>query len=343
MNSRGLGTILRVTGVLVLLAGAPVGAREISDARRDIAAMRYGEAERSLAAIAKQSDGEKRVEALFVLAGLKKSASEAELIYQEIARLDPSGRWGSAANVELAKIRFALGEYREAFSILQRSGACRQSDEACYFQGLAAVMLKRYEEAKGPLSKVKGGRLRPWAGIALADADVGLDNRAEACRRYESMMRSPVGATAKYRYGECIEEAGDIPGALILYEEVRAEYSQTPEAILAGEKLEAIRSQAAEKPRGEPGADATPGGDEPPLAAGFTLQFGSFADRANAIKLAAELKRKISGVRIDSELLNFKEVHRVRSGYFKTRSEAEKRAEEIARQTSENCAIMPLP
>ena len=326
-----------------MAAGSPAGAREISDARRDIAALRYAEAERSLVAIAKESDGEKRLEALFVLGGLKKSASEAELIYQEIARLNPSGRWGSAATVELAKIRFALGEYREAFSILQSSGACQQTEEACYFQGLAAVSLKRYEEAKEPLSKVKSGRLRPWVGLALADADVGLDNRAEACRRYQSLASSPVGATAKYRYGECLEEAGDVPGALNVYEEVRAEHSQTPEAILAGEKLEALRSEAAEEPRGEPGAEEIRGDDAPPLAAGFTLQFGSFNDRANAIKLAAELKNKISGVRIDSELVNFKEVHRVRTGYFKTRSEAEKKAEEIVRRTGENCAIMPLP
>ncbi len=151
--------------------------------------------------------------------------------------------------------------------------------------------------------------------------------------------------TAKYRYGECLEKAGRFRAALgTSIEEVRTEYSQTPEAILAGEKLEALRADTAEKTREtNPEPARSPTRRETPLAAGFTLQFGSFNDRANAIKLAAELKRKVSGVRIDSELVNFKEVHRVRSGYFKTRAEAERRAEEIARQTGENCAIMPLP
>ena len=149
------------------------------------------------------------------------------------------------------------------------------------------------------------------------------------------MMRSPVAATAKYRYGECLEKEGDVAGARGIYEQVRSEYAQTPEAILAGEKLEALRAGAREKSEAESGAAAPADGGDKSAASGFTLQFGSFGDRANAIKLAAELKGKVPGVRIDSELVNFKEVHRVRSGYFKTRAEAERMAEEIARRAGE--------
>jgi tetratricopeptide (TPR) repeat protein len=342
MRCRVLAWLIALAAVL---GGVPpwAAASDLAGARRDIAAMRYGEADRSLREIAKSSDGEEKLEALYRLAGLKKSAAEAEILYREVARMDPAGRWGIAATLELAKIRFALGEYTEASSILGAAEACRRSDEACYFEGLSDVMLKRYDEARGELSKVKSERLRPWAQIALADAAAGLDDAAEACRRYESMTRSAVGATAKYRHGECLEKEGDFAGARRVYEELRAEHGQTPEAILAGEKLEALRADAKEKreERGETSSAAEGGGT--PLAAGFTLQFGSFGDRANAIKLAADLKGKVPGIRIDSELVNFKEVHRVRSGYFKTRAEAERRAEEIVRRTGENCAIMPLP
>jgi tetratricopeptide (TPR) repeat protein len=342
MKCRFFATIFGVAGVLACAFSA-AGGTDLASARRDISAMRYAEADLSLREIAKSSEGDEKLEALYRLAGLKKSAAEAEILYREISRMDPAGRWGVAATLELAKIRFALGEYNEASSILDTSGACRKSDEACYFGGLADVMLKRYEDARGQLSTVKSERFRPWAQMALADAEAGLDDPAAACRRYQSMLRSPVAATAKYRYGECLERQGDFVGARSIYEQVRAEYAQTPEAILAGEKLEALRAESRTRTGDDTGATPSPDDREKPLTAGFTLQFGSFNDRANAIKLAAELKGKVPGVRIDSELVNYKEVHRVRTGYYKTRAEAERRAEEIARQTGENCAIMPLP
>jgi tetratricopeptide (TPR) repeat protein len=343
MRSRRFGSILAAAGLLVVIGLVPAVRADLSDARGDIAAMRYTEAENALREIAKDSEGNDKLEALFYLAGLKRSAPEAEIIYREIARLDQSGRWGAAASVELAKIRFAVGEYGEASNILESSLACRKSEAACYFAGLSDVILKRYDAAREPLARVKSDRLRPWAEIALAEADAGLENPSGACRRYQGLIGSSVAATAKYRYGECLEKEGDVRGARKIYEEVRAEYTQTPESILAGEKLEALRAEVTAKPREEASPPTGAGQDETPLTAGFTLQFGSFGDRANAIKLAAELKGKIAGIRIDSDLVNFREVHRVRSGYFKTRAEAERRAEDIARQTGENCAIMPLP
>jgi tetratricopeptide (TPR) repeat protein len=295
--------------------------------------------------LARSASGDEKLEALYLLAGLKASASEADLIYQEVSRSDPESRWAVAAEIERAKIHYALGEYRKSMEILESSSACRSSEEACYFQGLSSVVLKHYEQAREPLSRVKGGRYEGWAAIALAEVDAGMDRRSEACQRYRSAVRSRLGPTAKYRYGECLEEQGDVAAAIRCFEEVVAEFPQTPEAILASEKLEALeilRASASSReeetaPQGDSQGDAVP-----PPAAGFTLQFGSFADRANAIKLAAELKRELPGVRIDSELVKFKEVHRVRYGYFKTRGEAERMSEEVSRQTGESCVIMRL-
>jgi tetratricopeptide (TPR) repeat protein len=307
--------------------------------------MKYARAQTALVEIAKSSSGDEKQEALYLLAGLKTSASEAEIIYQEVAQMNPSGRWATAAQVELAKIQYALGDYRAAIEILEKSSACRKSDEACYFEGLSAVMLKRYDAAKQSLSQVKSDRYRSAAGLALADAEMSLDNREEACRKYRSMARSIAGPTALYRYGECLEEQGDIVAAIGIFEEVVRTFDQTPEALLAAEKLEALRSAPPSRPARTPDSQASTEEDErtPPLTTGFTLQFGSFQDRANAIKLAAELKNDLPGVRIDSDLLNFKEVHRVRYGYFKSRAEAERKAEEVARHTRESCSIMPLP
>jgi len=158
------------------------------------------------------------------------------------------------------------------------------------------------------------------------------------------MARSARNPTAMYRYGECLEEQGDVAGATQVFEEVAGTFEETPEALLAAEKLEALQSaRASEGERPDDSQAATDEGNAPPVTSGFTLQFGSFHDRANAIKLASELKRNLPGVRIDSDLLDFKEVHRVRFGYFKSRTEAERKAEEIARQTGEPCTIMALP
>jgi tetratricopeptide (TPR) repeat protein len=336
--------IFTLAASLTLFGALPILAKDVSDVRRLIAATRYTDAEAMLVEIAKSSDGDEKFEALFLLAGLKTSASEAELIYQEVAEADPQGQWGVASEIERAKIHYALGEYRKSFEILDSSAACRSSDEACYFQGLSAVMLRHYEQAREPLSRVKSGKFTGWAAIALAEVDAGLDMRSEACQKYRSVVRTRVAPTAKYRYGECLEEQGDVAGATRLFEEVIADFPQTPEAILASEKLEALQTAASlreDQTNPALGTNADEAAQQP--TAGFTLQFGSFSDRANAIKLAAELKRELPGVRIDSELLNFKEVHRVRFGYFKTREEAERTAEDVSRQTGETCAIMRLP
>jgi len=344
MISSLVRTIQRLLVVFVLFRGAPVLGVDLGDVRRDMAAMKYAKAQTALVEIARSSAGDEKQEALYLLAGLKTSASEAEIIYQEATEMNPSSDWGTAAQVEVAKIRYALGNYRETIEILDKCSACRKSDEACYFEGLSAIMLKRYNEAKQSLSRVKSDRYRSPAAVALADAEMGLNNHEEACRRYRSMARSAASPTAMYRYGECLEEQGDIAAATLVFEEVAGTFEQTPEALLAAEKLEALRS--ARTTEGERRGDSQVATDEdktPPVTSGFTLQFGSFHDRANAIKLASELKRNLPGVRIDSDLLDFKEVHRVRFGYFKSRAEAERKAEEIARQTGEACTIMALP
>ena len=343
LNSNALRTIQRVLALLVLVQAVPAVGGALTDARRDLTAMRYAKAEAALVQIAKSSAGDAKQEALYLLAGLKTSVSEAEIIYQEAAQMNPSSEWGAASQVEVAKIRYALGNYREASEILRKCSACLKSDEASYFEGLSAVMLKRYEEAKDPLARVKSERYRSAAGLALADAETGLNHRDEACRRYKAMAQEAAGPTAVYRHGECLEEQGDVAAAIAVFEEVGETFEETPEALLAAEKLDALRAAGAGDDQNSHGSVAADGEHAPSAGSSFTLQFGSFHDRANAIKLASEIKRTLPGVRIDSDLLNFREVHRVRFGYFKTRAEAERKAEEIARQTGERCTIMALP
>ncbi|MEJ2720219.1 MAG: SPOR domain-containing protein [bacterium] len=330
-----------LVALLVLIASwVPASADRLDEARRDISRLRYEEAEGKLVDLARSAEGDDRQEALYLLAGLKRSVSEAQIIYQEVTRIDQSNRWGILAQIELAKIEFGMGDYDEAFAILKRASACRQSQEACYFEGLSAVMLKNYDAAKEALSKIKGGKYRSWAYLSLAEVDNDLNDPEAACARYKSMARSFISPTAMYRYGECLEKQGRADEASDVFTEILTNFANTPEALLAAEKLDVIN---AEPPTPVPKAAPPDSASMAALSSGYTLQFGAFNDRTNAIKLAVKLKRELPGVRIDSDLLDFKEVHRVRFGYYRTRAEAVRASEEISKRVDEPCTIMTLP
>jgi outer membrane protein assembly factor BamD (BamD/ComL family) len=332
-------SVLFAAGILlVVVLPRNAGSASIESARRDISHLRYEQASEELVAIANQTHGEERQEALYLLAGLKSEVSEAQMIYEEVVALGPSSDWGEKSQVELAKIQYAIGDYGKAYTILEESSACRSSEEACYFQGLSAVMLDRYDDARKSLESVRRGGYGTWAFLALAEIDMKSNEPAEACRKYRSISRSGVSPTAMYRFGVCLENNGDAAGATELLEEIVRNFRNTPEAVLAREKLDLMKSAAA-----GPVLVPVEPPEQKPLQSGFTLQFGAFHDRTNAIKLAAELKPMLPGVRIDSNLLDYKEVHRVRFGYFATRAEAQQKANEIQQQTNETVTIMTLP
>jgi TolA-binding protein len=335
MNCRWL--LISVCAAALLMPSKPSRA-DIKDARRDINVLRYDRAVSELVDVARNSSGGEKQEALYLLAGLKSSVSEAEIIYQEVIHIDPKSDWAARASVEMAKVQFAMGNYGRAYDILNEASACRASDEACYFLGVSGLMLKRYPEAREALSRIQRGKYGAWASLSLAEIDDATRHRDEACRAYRSLGRSKISPTAMYRYGECLEEQGDVRQAENVFEEITTTYRSTPEAVLAREKLDALqRVPLTAEQKAEAQTDV-----EPPTK-GFTLQFGSFRDRTNAIKLMAEIKQQLPGVRIDSDLLDFKEVHRVRYGQYATREEAAAAQAKIAQQVSEPSTIMPLP
>jgi TolA-binding protein len=306
-----------------------------------MAKLRYDQAEQKLTVLLREGDHDERLEAMFLLAGLKQSVVEAERMYREVIDLDPDGDWAVQAHLELAKISYALGNYNESMRILEDSYACEESDEACMFLGLSAIMLERYDEARRPLSRVKRGKFRPWAYLSLAEVEMALDNTDEACERYQAMANTMISPTALYRHAECLEKSGDIDLAKEEYREVIKNFRHTPEAVLAGEKLQLIRRTAAPA---EPGNQGMAGDAEAEMfTEGYTLQFGSFRDRYNAIKLAGRLKEHFPSIRIDSDLLGWREVHRVRLGFFRTREEAVLKGEEVSRKIDDEFVIMNLP
>ena len=337
MNHRAIAT-LGVLGVILATGlASSATAASILSAKRDIARLRYDLAESKLVDIARTVTGERRQEALYLLAGLKSSVSEAEIIYQEVIRLDPASELADASQVELAKIQYALGNYGKAFRILESSQACGSSEEACFFQGMSAAMSKSYPDARAFLQRVRRGKYRPWAYLSLAEIEMNSNNTDEACRKYRAIARTAISPTAMYRYAECLEKQGRTRDAREAFEEVVDEFRNTPEALLAAQKLELMN----ERPERREAAATSE--EQDLLSAGYTIQFGAFHDRTNAIKMAAALKRVLPGVRIDRGLLNNREIHRVRYGYFRTKEAAEKRADRIASKVDEELSIIPLP
>jgi tetratricopeptide (TPR) repeat protein len=325
-------------------AAAPSRDAALSRARGDIAAGRYAMAESALAPLSRTLRGEERQEALFLLAGLERSAPAAQALLQRVIDEDPQGEWARRSYLELAKIPYALGRYDEAYRLLADARACDVSEEACLFQGLCAVMLERYADARRPLERIRRGKLRTWALLAMAEAEAGLGRRDEGCRRYQSLAGAMISPTALYRHAECLEDEGDLTGATREFREIVDAFRGTPEAVLAAEKL--TRLARGEATPADKRATPATGGEAPGeevLQSGYTIQFGSFRDRGNAIKLAAKIKRVYPGVRVDSELIRYREYHRVRFGYFETREGAQAKGEEISREMNEDFTVMPLP
>ncbi len=334
-----------VVTVALLIAPA-THAREDADdlmrrARRDAEAGRFVAADSGYARAAEVAEGEERAEALFRRARVVRSGTIAEALYRSIVDEHGESEWGRPAALELAKIQFAMGRYESARTVLSGGDLCDWSDEACVFDGMAANMLRRFDEAASSLASVKRGRHKTWAAISLAEAEEGLGNSASACERYAALVRARAHPTAWLRYAECLDAAGDSESAKRELEALADAFPYSPEALRASAKL-SPPPQAIVPASGDAAASGVETGAPKLGGTGFTVQFGSFADRGNAIKLAAKIKKTYPGVRIDSELINYREVFRVRYGQYATREEAQSAGESMTRELDERFTVMPV-
>ncbi len=325
-------------------ARAGDGARaraQISAARRALAAGARVRAETLLVDALREAPRPQRAEAAFLLAGIVRDGRRAEGLYRRCIEADPGGPWARRARLEIARIAYATGRYGSARAALAAADACAASESACLLEGLAALEDGDDEAARRTLGRVRPGRERIWAELALAELEARAGDARSACRRYEALARAHVSPTAMFRWGECLENAGRSRDARSVYRDIVEEFAGTPEAVRARAKLEPAGA-AASGPGRAPAArpvNAEPVGR---LERGFTIQFGAFGDRGNAIRLAARLRRVQPGIRIDTELVRYREVHRVRYGYFTTREDAERKAREIAARIDEPWTIMPI-
>ena len=310
----------------------------IKRGKRSLDDGRVAEAESSFARAAAVGKGDDRSEALFLRAGVTRSGKDAEALYRKLLDTDPSGGYSRRAVLELAKIQFATGRYEGSYTTLHESNASDESEEASLFEGMSAVMLHHYDDALSALQKVRKGRAKVWATLSMAEAMDGNGQTEAACAQYDALARARVSPAAWYRHAECLEKAGNDGEAKKEYEALAEAFPLTPEAVRAAEKQALPEAAAAPEPAASAASE-----DEKPRGAGFTLQFGSFGERANAIKLSSEIKKQYPNVRIDSELVNYHEVFRVRFGFYATRDAARDAGEAMSKTLGEPYTIMPIP
>ncbi len=335
MTAKLCNTALTLFIILALSSSAL--ASSLKDAREFISNLQFDRAKETLIDIAVNSKGEEKQRALLLLASLKRSSDEAEILYKEILDIDQSSAAAGSALLEIAKIRFASGKYNEALDILRNNPQSASSREYLYFEGLAALMSRDFSTAKNTLLSIRKGKYAPWANLALAEIAVEENNKEEACGRYQALANAMINPVAMYKFGECLEGRGNIDRAEKQFNEIIRNFESTPEAVLASEKLKALskRNLVLNDISHYKGTDRLP--------SGFTIQFGSFRDRRNAIKLAEELKQKLPGVRIDTDLVNYRELHRVRYGYFESRSDAAAETDKIKNRLHLEPTIMKMP
>jgi len=329
--------------LLLALTTTPRAGDEAGDlirrGKRALDAGRVADAEANFARAAEVGSGDDRMEALYLRASVTHSGTEAESTYRALIDADAKNEYARRAVLELAKIQFATGRYEGAYATLHDNDACAESEEACLFEGMSAVMLRHYDSALSALERVRHGRAKTWATLLTAEALDGSGQSDAACAQYAALARARVSPTGWYRHAECLEKAGDLDGARKEYAAVAEVFPLTPEAIRAGDKsAPAVPAVPVTPPARTPDVDenATPRG------VGYTIQFASFGDRVNAIKMSSRIKEQYPAVRIDSELINNHEVFRVRYGFYATREAARAAGESMSKQLDEQFTIMPV-
>ena len=167
---------------------------------------RIAQADSLFARAVSMAEGGERLEAMFLRAGVVRSGREAETLYRQLIDADPAGDYTPRAQLELAKIQYSRGLYEGAYATLHESAICEESEEACLFQGMSAVMLHRFDEARPALERVRKGRAKTWAALSLAEVVIvqGVGTVAAAPERrsvparvkFPATLRAPVTPTS---------------------------------------------------------------------------------------------------------------------------------------------------
>ncbi len=217
----------------------------------------------------------------------------------------------NAAAAEKAEEYFVTGDYDNAVREgLKELDTSREKDKIYYLIGTSLNKLGRYDLAKknfGSLIETfPRSDLAPLAQLGIADSYYLGGNYKDASAEYEKYLakypRSQGAATAYFRIAKCEQKEGKWQDARDHYQKVRSDFPSSFEAEMSSQ---ALREETLF----------------------FTVQVGSFNNKANALKLCDELVKKgfdASIVKLQDEASN-----KVRVGKVNTREEAEELAKKL--------------
>jgi tetratricopeptide (TPR) repeat protein len=338
--------------VLAALALARPAAPDTLDRARELSRRgEYDRARREIAADTAALKGTSLDEAMLMLARLETDASKAEALCRR-AMTSADERTSQRARLELGKMLYASGSYREALESLSGEpprGPEALRNETLFFAGLCRAQLGDAEHAANDFGRITRGPFAFWSRLAQAGIDAQAGRLSAAVETYEELGRSKPDPVVLFGLGECYETMGDREKALARYRALVEQFPRSLEAAKGKEKI-ALLTETREKPReigppegGESGErrGAEPRTSEEP-GRGFTLQFGAFETRANAIGVSTRLEKSLRGVRVESIEMDGRVWHRVRAGFYETREAAEKDAARAQRELGLTATVVPL-
>ncbi|MCK4538488.1 MAG: SPOR domain-containing protein [Candidatus Krumholzibacteria bacterium] len=289
-------------------------------------------------------------QARMMLASVETKTERAVRLYREIIS---SGRKREAfkARVELAKIYYSLGSYREVLETLGRIPGDSRSEErmeAHYFKGLASKQLGDSEKAEIEFGLVDRGEYLYWGYMALAEIDIQYGRVGAAVERYETIAGSHSNPVAGFKLGECYEILGEQEKAINVYGNLTRLFPESLEAPQAREKLRVLdRITSRKKPIASKGGEREETAvsridDAPTSDQLYTLQFGAFSVRENADIFADKLRKTIEGLRVEVSESRGRIWYRVRTGRYPNREKAEADALRFMEQTGYSSKVLPL-
>lgn len=322
----------------------------LNHARELIRLKQYDRAKGELAPAVESFQGVELDEALLALAGVETNPERAVALYERVAASgspDASHR----AELELAKISYARGDYARALDILQSNDkrSTPADPASCYLRGLCYRQLGDPAHARAEFIKVDRDEYLSWSLIALADIDREEGRVEQAVERYAAIGRTFASPIASFKLGECYELLGDRAKSIEAYRSIASNFPRSFEASQAKEKILRLSQAKAERkeaipPRG--GEEGTAigkgaGGETSPHAI-YTIQFGAFGTKDNADRVAKRIASVVAEVRVETVDTGDRILYRVRAGRYSNRETAEQDAARAREKLGLPCTIVPL-
>ncbi|MGD1047284.1 MAG: SPOR domain-containing protein [Candidatus Krumholzibacteriaceae bacterium] len=348
--NRYFAAITTALAVLAAIAHVAAASGELKRAEELFRRVDYDRARHELAADTAAMDARSLDEAVLMRARLETDFASAEALY---ARGMQSRNEGIAerSRLDLVSMRYASGDYRGALDLLTGKGAPgsgQEGAEELFFAALCHRQLGDNARAEAEFALVTRGPYASWSALERAGIEAQGGRLPDAITGYEALQKSGPNPVALFKLGECYEALGDRDKALDRYRSLVERFPRSLEAARGNEKIQLLTHEQA-KPKGPKPAGGGESGEPRAgeaattrAARGFTIQFGSFSTRANALAVSGSVEKILRGVRVESVEMDGRVWHRVRAGFYETREAAEKDLARARKQSGLDGTVVPL-